>query len=67
MMERPEDKKQITARRTWGPKGSSTSSALYEIAATPQRIAKEKEETSAAKNKQSKHTDTEAQDLLLRR
>lgn len=65
MMEKQVEKKKLTARRIWGPKGSSTSSALYEIAATPHRIAKEKEEATTAQNKQSKHTtDTEAQELL---
>ena len=65
MMERREEKKKLRTRRIWGPKGSSSSSALYEIAATPQRIVKEKEDTSTAKKNQSKHTaDTEAQDLL---
>lgn len=63
--QRPADKKKLTARRIWGPKGSSTSSALYEIAATPQRIDKDTEESTDLKQKHSKHTaDKETQELL---
>ena len=63
--QRPADKKKLTARRIWGPKGSSTSSALYEIAAAPQRIDKDTEESADLKKKLSKHTaDKETQELL---
>ena len=64
--QRRADKKKLTPRRIWGPKGSSTSSALYErSAATPQRIDKDTEESADLKKKLSKHTaDKENQELI---
>jgi hypothetical protein len=65
MRNRPTERKKLSTRRIWGARGSSTSSALYEIASTPHKIEKAPETTTAANDSKSKHTvDKETQELL---
>ena len=65
MRDRPTERRKLSTRRIWGARGSSTSSALYEIASTPHKIEKAPETTTAANDSKSKHTvDKETQELL---
>eukprot|EP00438_Fugacium_kawagutii_P030925 Skav202927 [mRNA] locus=scaffold1565:320662:321756:- [translate_table: standard] len=55
----------IPAKRIWSTRGSATSKALYEIAATPHRALKETIiEDEKAERKSKRDVDKEAQELL---
>eukprot|EP00438_Fugacium_kawagutii_P003735 Skav234639 [mRNA] locus=scaffold1609:160726:161991:+ [translate_table: standard] len=61
----PAENRQISTRRIWGKKGFATSKALYEIAATPQRVEKDQEEHHQPTERSSKHNvDQETRALL---
>ena len=49
------EKQAITTRRIWGTRSSSTSKALYEIAATTQRVTKGPDEQHRPAERKSKH------------
>lgn len=60
-----ETRKQLSTRRIWGAKGSTTAQALYEIAATRQRVNKTSETNATQADRKSKrHVDQETQELL---
>ena len=59
------EKTQVNTRRIWGKKGSATSKALYEIAATPHRVEKGPEVHHKPAERKSKHNvDQETRELL---
>ena len=61
----PAENRQISTRRIWGKKGSTTSKALDEIAATLHRLEKGSEEQCKPAERTSKHNvDKEARELL---
>eukprot|EP00438_Fugacium_kawagutii_P028913 Skav225417 [mRNA] locus=scaffold2656:808561:809661:- [translate_table: standard] len=65
MKDRPTERRKLSTRRIWGVRGSSTTSALYEIASTPHKIEKAPEATIETVENKSKHTvDKETQEVL---
>lgn len=65
MTKQTAETKKLSTRRIWGAKGSTTAQALYEIAATPQRVNKTSEtNTTQADRKSKRHVDQETQELL---
>ena len=68
MEELVQKENKVHPRRVWGKRGTMTSSALYAIATTPQRVGKDptsSDATAGNHDKKSKRkVDDEAQDLL---
>ena len=57
--------KQVSTKRIWSKKGLATSSALYQIAATPHRAVKDTEaEDSKAERRSKRDVDKETQEIL---